>query len=443
MGELQQGAVEIARTLRGAGYECYFAGGYVRDRLLGQAASDIDIATSARPAEILEIFPGVSLSVGAHFGVVLVRSMGYSYDVVTFREDGEYHDGRRPEHVSFSDAEHDARRRDFTVNGLFEDPFTGEIVDYVNGLQDLEQRLIRAIGDPAARFREDALRLMRAVRFATVKDFGIEPATWQAVKDCSGLLSRISVERIQEEFNRILLSPRRRKGIEMLVDTGLMQHIIPEVLALVGCEQPPQFHPEGDVFVHTMMMLDLIGDHPSLPLALAVLLHDIGKPVTGFVDETGRIRFSGHDKAGSELCRLILERLRYPNKVIDQVCFMVERHMKFMHVKSMRPSTLRRFMDSETFSDELELHRADCLSSHRMLDNYDFVNEALESLDDGPVMPASLISGRDLIGAGYQPGPAFKDILQQVMNDQIEGRVNNREEALAAARRYFDGKIEG
>lgn len=438
MSNLRKAARDVADRLRSAGYECYFAGGCVRDRLLGQEPHDFDIVTSARPDEIVRLFPGRAMTVGAHFGVVLVRNKGYSFDVATFREDGEYLNGRHPESVSFTDARHDAMRRDFTVNGLFEDPETGEIIDYVHGLADIEKCLIRAIGDPAKRFNEDALRLMRAVRFAVTKDFDIEPATAQAIAEQAALLQKISVERIRDEFDKILLSPNRRRGVEMLVETGLMNYIIPEILDMIGCEQPPQFHPEGDVFIHTMLMLDCLAADAALPLVLATLLHDVGKPPTFSIDGNGRIRFSAHAKVGATMTADILKRLRYPNQVVEEAAFMVNRHMDFINIKKMRPSTLRRFMAAPRFEDELQLHRADCLSSHRMLDNYDFVKQALADLDDKPVLPTPLVNGRDLISVGYAPGPQLGKILEWAMNEQLEGRFETKEQALSAIRRAFD-----
>lgn len=437
MSALRQAATGIAERLRGAGFECYFAGGCVRDRLLGEEPHDIDIATSAHPEQVQALFPGKSFGVGAHFGVVLVRRGGFSFDVATFRCDGAYADSRHPQDVTFSDARHDALRRDFTVNGLFEDPVTGDITDFVNGLADLDARLIRAIGHPGERFAEDALRLMRAVRFAVTKGFDIEEGTMAAIREQSGLLGRISVERIRDEFDRILLSPARKRGVELLTATGLMDEIMPEWGALAGCEQPPRYHPEGDVMTHTMLMLGLLEPDASLPLVLAVLLHDIGKPATSTVDDTGRIRFSGHARAGAELAEQILRRLRYPNRVVADVVCMVSRHMDFMNVTGMRPATLRRFMDSPVFDDELELHRVDCLSSHGMLDHYDFVREARARFADEPVVPAPLVTGSDLIAAGYAPGPRFKQMLQWALDGQMEGRFATRQEGLAAVARQF------
>ncbi len=422
--------MDVAGLLAAAGHRALFAGGCVRDRLLGEEPEDFDVATSATPAEVKSTFPQANL-VGAHFGVVIVKHGGHHVEVATFRTDGTYSDGRRPDRVVFSTPEKDAMRRDFTINGLFEDPTNGEVIDHVGGLEDLKARRIRAIGDPCARFGEDALRLLRAVRFATRLGFEIEPLTRDALKFCAGLLGEISVERIRDEFSRILTGPERRRGVELLVDTGLMHHVVPEVYDLIGCEQPPEFHPEGDVYTHTMIMLELLDPHAPIDLCLAVLLHDIAKPPTRTVDEdTGRPRFNGHDKLGAEMAEKILRRLRYPNEVIDQVVFMVGRHMAFMHVQQMRVAKVRRFMGAPTFQKEMELHRVDCASSNGLTDNYDFLLEKEREFTNEPVMPPPLVTGRDLIEHGLKPGPSFKGILDHIQTEQLEGRVGDRSAAL-------------
>lgn len=424
-------AVEVAGLLAAAGYRALFAGGCVRDRLLGGEPDDYDVATSATPSEVTAMFPKKADLVGAHFGVVIVKHRGHHVEVATFRTDGSYLDARRPDRVEFSTPEEDAKRRDFTINGLFEDPANGEVIDYVGGLEDLKVRRLRAIGDPEARFREDALRLMRAVRFATRLEFEIEPRTREALESCSGLLAKISVERIRDEFSRILTGPDRRRGVELLVEAGLMHHIVPEVYDLIGCEQPPEFHPEGDVYTHTMIMLELLEPDAPIDLCLAVLLHDIAKPATRTVDEdTGRPRFNGHDKIGAEMAGAILRRLRYPNEVIDHATFMVGRHMTFMHVQQMRVAKVRRFMGVSTFQKEMELHRVDCASSNGLTDNYEFLLEKGREFANEPVMPPPLVTGRDLIERGLKPGPRFKEILEQIQTEQLEGRVADREAAL-------------
>jgi poly(A) polymerase len=431
-------AEEVARRLREAGYQAYLAGGCVRDRLLGRDPNDYDIATSAIPPEVLALFPG-SNEVGAHFGVIIVKVGGVHIEVATFRTDGSYRDGRRPDSVVFSTPEEDAQRRDFSVNGLFEDPVTGEVIDHVGGLEDLKSKSLRAIGTPADRFAEDALRLLRAVRFATVLGFQIEPATWEAIQDHADDLARISPERIRDEFSKLITSPRRSEGLDLLVSSGLIRHVVPEVLPMIGCEQPPQWHPEGDVYTHTRIMLEMLGDGASLELCLAVLLHDIAKPPTQTVDETdGRIRFNGHDAMGAVMTEEILKRLRYPNQVIDAVVPMVARHMQFMNVQKMRVAKLKRFMSSPNFDEELELHRVDCGSSNGFTDNYEFLLEKRDQFANEPLIPPPLVTGRDLIALGETPGPHFKELLEAVETEQLEGRLTERETALE----FLQGLLE-
>ena len=426
----REAATDLAARLAEAGQEALFAGGCVRDRLLGREPKDYDIATSATPRQILSLFPGAN-EVGAHFGVIIVRHGGHQIEIATFRTDGSYRDGRRPESVTFATAEEDARRRDFTINGLFENPATGEIIDHVGGRADLEARRLRAIGDPAARFAEDSLRLLRAVRFATVLGFEIESETWRAVRDHADGLARISPERIRDEFSRLLTAPARARGLELLVDSGLIRHVVPEVLDLIGCDQPPQWHPEGDVYTHTRIMLELLEPDAPLELCLAVLLHDIAKPPTRtWDDEVGRIRFNGHDALGATMAREILRRLKYPNKVIDDVAFMVSRHMRFMNVQDMRVAKLKRFMSAPTFPRELELHRVDCASSNGFTDNYEFLLAKRDEFAREPLVPPPLITGKDLIDLGLPPGPGFKQILEDAQTEQLEGRLAHREEAL-------------
>lgn len=429
-------AVELAQALRAAGYEALFAGGSVRDNLLGRTPKDYDIATSARPGEVLKLFPG-SNEVGAHFGVIIVARHGQQVEIATFRTDGSYGDNRRPDSVEFSTAKEDAKRRDFTINGLFEDPESGEIIDHIGGRKDLEASILRAIGDPSKRFQEDALRLLRAVRFAAHLGFNIETNTAAALKENSALLAKISPERIRDEFSRILTSPRRRQGIEQLVESGLIKEFIPEVLPMMGCEQPPEWHPEGDVYVHTLIMLEMLEDDAPLELCLAVLMHDIGKPPTRTVheDEGGRIRFNGHDAVGTEMARTILSRLRYPNRIIDEACTMVSRHMKFMHVQQMRTAKLKRFMAEETFTRELELHRVDCASSNGFTDNYEFLLTKREEFAAEPLIPEPLVTGKDLIELGLSPGPRFKELLETLQTEQLEGRILDRDSALTYLKR--------
>jgi poly(A) polymerase len=399
----------------------------VRDRLLEREPKDYDIATSATPAQVIQLFPGAN-EVGAHFGVVIAKNAGHHIEIATFRTDGSYKDGRRPDTVTFSTPQEDAQRRDFTMNGLFERPDTGEVIDYVGGVADLRAGVLRAIGDPVARFIEDGLRLMRAVRFSTSLDFEIEPKTLAAIAECAPMLERISPERTRDEFSKILTSPRRRTGVEMLVNTGLMEFIVPEFLKTIGCEQPPEWHPEGDVYTHTCIMLEMLADDAPLDLCLAVLLHDIAKPPCQTFDD--RIRFNGHDAMGAEMADAILRRLRYPNDVIAAVVPMVARHMQFMNVKQMRTAKLKRFMAEPTFPQEMELHRVDCGSSNGFTDNYEFLQSKAEEFASEPLIPPPLVTGRDLIQLGLKPGPRFKEILEAIQTEQLEGRILDREPAL-------------
>lgn len=437
MNELYKSAQNVAQRLIDAGHETLFAGGCVRDRLLGKAPKDYDIATSATPEQVLEVFPKGD-SIGAHFGVILVREGGEHFEIATFRTDGAYKDGRRPESVTFATPEEDAQRRDFTVNGLFENPLTGEVIDYVNGKQDLEKKVLQAIRNPAERFQEDALRLMRAVRFATVLDFEIEENTWAAIQENVALLEKISIERIREEFSKIIISKNRRRGLELLVDSGLVNYFLPEVLDLIGCEQPPQWHPEGDVYTHTCIMLEMLKDEPSLELCLGVLFHDIGKPDTYTYDEEDdRIRFNGHDAVGAEMTKDILKGMKYPNDTVEDVRVMVRNHMSFMHVKDMKTSKLKRFMSRETFPDEMELHRVDCASSNGFTENYDFLIDKKEEFANEPLIPPPLVTGRNLIDMGHKPGPRFKEILRSVETEQLEKRLLDAEQALAWVKQNY------
>jgi len=428
--ELKAAAHRVAQRLIDAGHTTYFAGGCVRDTLLETSPKDYDLATSATPDEVQQLFPH-SNAIGAHFGVIIVKDNKIPFEIATFRHDGSYHDGRHPESVTFSTPEDDAQRRDFTVNGLFEDPVTGKIIDYVGGQADLQTKTLRAIGTANDRFQEDALRLVRAMRFATVLEFEIEPATWNAVNHNAPLLAQISAERIRDEFSRTLTAPARARGFDLLTDSGLMHHIVPEVYDLIGCEQPPQWHPEGDVYQHTRIMLEMLDGTPSLELALSVLLHDIGKPATYTYDPAdNRIRFNGHDRVGAEMAEIILRRLKYSNSTIDDVCAMVANHMNFMHVQQMRKAKVKRFMARPTFKQEMELHRVDCGSSNGLTDNFDFLRAKAEEFASEPLIPPPLVTGKDLINLGLKPGPTFKEILSQVQTEQLEGKLTERDQAL-------------
>lgn len=423
-------AIHTIKRLHAAGFTALLAGGCVRDALMGREPKDYDVATNARPEEVVALFPGAQ-TVGAHFGVVVVRRDDHQIEVATFRQDGVYADGRHPETVTFSTPVMDAERRDFTVNGLFENPITGEIIDYVGGQEDMKNKLLRAIGDPVKRFEEDQLRLMRAVRFATVLGFEIEAETWKAVCNLSPRIKSVSIERLREEFTKTMLDANRVRGFDLLVESGLMKHFLPEILVLQGCEQPPQFHPEGDVFIHTRLMLSLLPADASLPLVLSVLFHDIAKPATQTVDETGRIRFNGHEQVGAVMTNHILHRLKYPNAVIDATVEAVANHMVFKDVPNMRVAKLKRFMARPGFDDELELHRVDCLGCHGILDNYNFVIAKREEFANEPLIPARLLSGNDLIQRGWKPGRGLGALLDAVQTQQLEGKLHTREEALA------------
>jgi len=397
--------------------------------LLGITPHDYDVATDARPEQVEALFPR-TVPVGAQFGVILVLENGNEIQVATFRGDGAYLDGRHPESVHFSDAEADARRRDFTVNGLFYDPVEQKVLDFVGGQEDLRNGILSAIGTPSERFAEDKLRLLRAVRFASTFGFSIAPETWASLVESTRQIHAVSAERIREELVKILLSPNRLRGFDLLDQSGLLREILPEIEALKGCDQPPEFHPEGDVFIHTRLMLSLLAPETPLSLILAVLLHDIGKPATCLVDENGRIRFNGHEGVGAEMSRAMLQRLRFPNEVIDKVIPSVRLHMSFKDVPNMRVATLKRMMARPTFDEELELHRVDCLGSHGMLDNHSLLITKREEFSNEPLIPPPLITGHDLIALGLKPGKRFAEILKTIQNLQLEGSVNSREEAL-------------
>jgi tRNA nucleotidyltransferase/poly(A) polymerase len=427
---MEQTGRDIVRKLRAAGHVAYYAGGSVRDLLRGEIPKDIDVATDARPETVQKIFSR-TYAVGAHFGVIVVLENEFQFEVATFRSDGVYLDGRRPVEVHFATAEEDAARRDFTINGMFFDPEKEEVIDFVGGRADLDRRLIRAIGDPAQRFAEDRLRMLRAVRFATVLGFQTDPATWDAIIASASSITQISAERIRDELVKIFLSPNRARGWDLLDTSGLMKAVLPELEKMKGCEQPPQFHPEGDVFKHTRIMLEMLPEEVSLPLVFSVLFHDVAKPPTAIVDEDGRIRFNGHDRVGAEMTEGIMERLRFSRAEIDATVEAVRQHMVFKDVPNMRVAKLKRFMARPTFEDELELHRVDCASSHAMLDNYEFLLKKKEEFANEPIIPPPLVRGEDLIAMGMKPGPKFGEILEAVETRQLEGAVKDREEALA------------
>ena len=431
-------ARSIVARLRAAGHQAYLVGGCVRDLLLGRAPKDFDVATDARPDRVSELFER-SEQVGAHFGVVLVRENTAQVEVATFRSDASYSDGRRPDAVRFEgDPRQDAMRRDFTINALLLDPDTNEVLDFTGGREDLRRRVVRAIGDPDERFQEDHLRLIRAVRFAARLGFEIEPATMAALQRLHGLIVKVSPERVRDELARILTEGGARRGFELLDETGLLGDILPEVAAMKGVAQPPEFHPEGDVWTHTLLLLEKLRD-PTVTLAAGALLHDVGKPPTFRVAE--RIRFDGHVEEGVRLAHGILTRLRFSSDQIGQIEALIAHHMRFKDTGQMRESTVKRFLRMENFAEHLELHRLDCLSSSGKLDTYKRVLARLEELGEEELRPKPLLTGRDLIEQGYTPGPAFGKMLAAVEDAQLEGSVGNKEQALALVRAEFGAPV--
>ncbi|MCX6590218.1 MAG: CCA tRNA nucleotidyltransferase [Acidobacteria bacterium] len=414
--------------LRQAGYLAYLVGGCVRDRLLGRPVKDEDIATSARPEQVRELFPA-AIAVGAHFGVMLVDRI----EVATFRSDGAYQDGRRPDEVMFETLpERDASRRDFTINALFLDPETGAILDFCGGRADLEAGVVRAIGDPAARFREDHLRLLRGVRFAARFGFAIDPATMQAMQAEAPSIRLIAAERIREELTRMLTEGQARRAFELLDEAHLLGEVLPEVKAFQGVEQPPEFHPEGDVWTHVMRMVEGLPAGASPTLAWGVLLHDVGKP--GTFTRADRIRFNGHVELGVKIARQIGQRLRFSHDDLKQVELLVANHMRFGDVHRMKESTIKRFLRLERFEEHLALHRLDCESSHRKLENYDLMARRYREMAPEMLRPERLLTGAGLIAAGYAPGPAFRRVLAEVEDAQLDGLITTPEEALALAK---------
>lgn len=430
----QTAAESIVERLRLEGYDAYFAGGCVRDLLLKYIPADFDVATSARPDAVLAMFPR-TFAVGAHFGVILVADdvdgLQIVTEVATFRSDGAYTDGRRPESVRFSDRpEEDVNRRDFTINGMLLDPQTNSVLDFVNGRADLDAKIIRAIGDPDQRFDEDKLRMLRAVRFAARFRFEIEPRTETAIKRRASQIHQVSCERIRDELTRMLTEGHARRAFELLDRTGLLKEVLPEIDRLHGVEQPLEFHPEGDVWTHTLMMLEQLPAGVSPTLAWGALLHDVGKPAT-FQPGPGRIRFNGHVEVGIRIAEDISRRMRFSNEESEQIAALVENHMRFGDVKRMKESTLKRFFRLNNFPEHLVLHRMDCLASHGSLELYDFAKQKYEEIPQEEVRPALILTGRDLIEAGYRPGPEFKRMLALAEDAQLEGKIHTREEALA------------
>lgn len=433
MNPARETAVEIARTLQAAGHEAWLVGGCVRDELRGATPQDYDLATDARPEAVEALFPRTH-GVGKAFGVMLVLEGGRQFEVATFRAESGYADGRRPDEVTFGDAQADALRRDFTVNGLFLNPTTGELRDWVGGEADLKARVLRTIGDSDERFAEDHLRLLRAVRFAAQLDFEIEPATFAAVQAHAEQINRVSAERIRDELLKLFRPPHAARGLDLLRESGLLAQVLPELMATIGCEQSPKYHPEGDVYQHIRLMLDQMDANAPAELPWTILLHDIAKPDTYSVGEDGLIHNYGHDKLGAEMSEGILERLRFPRQQIDDIVFTVRQHMNLAVAPKMRKAKLRRLLMRPTFPLELEQHRIDCLGSHRKLEIYDFLCAERDALAAQPALVEPLLRGADLIELGVAPGPRLGQLLNELRDRQLAEEITTREAALVWAK---------
>jgi poly(A) polymerase len=435
--KLRAFSVHVVQRLVDAGYRAVFAGGSVRDMLLGKQPHDFDVATAAPPEAVLKLFPR-AIPVGVAFGVVRVLSEDdppIQVEIATFRGETSYSDGRHPDKVNFTDEKEDVRRRDFTVNGLLFDPLKNEVLDYVDGRRDLELKRLRAIGDPKLRFAEDHLRMLRAVRFAAKLGFEIDGATMGAIKENAEKILKISAERIREELCKMLTGPDPRKALELLKTSRLLKYILPEIDVMEGVQQPPEFHPEGDVWVHTLMLLGQLSDAP-LTLALGALFHDVGKPPTFVMAD--RIRFNQHEHVGADMTRAIMERLKFSNDEIEQVVSLVKQHMVYKDVKRMKPSTLKRFLRQPHFDEHMALHKLDCMASHRDLTSYEFCKEKLATIKPEALAPAPLLTGQDLIALGYKPGPKFKEILKSVEDKQLEGELSDRDAAVAYVKAVYE-----
>ena len=453
---LKDFAISIARTLHDQGYQAYLVGGCVRDLLLGREPGDYDIATDATPEQVMRIFPQ-TYAVGAQFGVVLVpmaedpsvtsvvdqadvnhrRHRGKTVEVATFRSDIGYSDGRHPDQVRFSkDPRQDVQRRDFTINGLLLDPLKNEVLDFVGGRKDLDAGIIRAIGEPELRFAEDKLRMLRAVRFTARFGYSIEPQTFAAIEKLAPQIHQVSRERVRDELTKMLTEGQARRAFLLLDETGLLHELLPEIEAMKGIEQPPQFHPEGDVFVHTLLLLEKLRHSCPPTLAWGALLHDVGKPPT-FRVAPDRIRFDGHVDVGVKMAEEICRRLRFSNHDTDQILALVKNHMRFAHAMQMSEATFKKFVRMPRFQEHLELHRIDCESSHGDLTTYRFTREKIASMPPEAVRPRPLVSGDDLIVAGYVPGPKFKEILGAVEDKQLEGILHSGDEAMDFVRKEF------
>ncbi len=433
-------ANSICDKLQRNGHRALLVGGCVRDLLLGREPADYDVTTDATPERVMELFPE-SIAVGAQFGVVLVPRDGVKVEVATFRSDVGYSDGRHPDRVVYSKTpEEDVQRRDFTINGLLMRHDSSEILDFVGGQADLKAGIIRAIGEPDRRFAEDKLRMMRAVRFAARFGFDIEHETFAAIRRHAGAVTDVSAERIRDELTKLLTEGAARTGFELLEKEWLLSIVLPEIAAMKGVPQPPQFHPEGDVWIHTLLMIEGFVAGTSPTLAWGVLLHDVGKPPTFKpASQTGdRIRFDHHVDVGVRMAEAICRRYRFSNEDTEQIIALVANHMRFMDVERMRTSTLKRFVRLPHFEEHMELHRLDCLSSHRRLDSYGLVQRFLAETPGEEVRPQRVLTGNDLSQMGYIPGPLFSEILRAVEDAQLEGEIATREEAEEFVRKKFD-----
>ncbi|MCF6174856.1 MAG: CCA tRNA nucleotidyltransferase [Victivallaceae bacterium] len=433
--EIFKAARQVTSLLQQTGYQTYFVGGAVRDLLMGVKPKDIDIVTDALPEQVMQLFPNTH-PIGAAFGIITVVMNGYPFEVATLREERDYLDGRRPECVIYTDnIELDAARRDFTINGIFYDPHNEQLFDFNNGREDLKCGIIRTIGDAEARFSEDYLRMMRAVRFANRFNFTLHPDIIPAVTKLKTNLSRLANERIREELNGILTGHNPAAGIGMLHKLGMLEIILPEVAALDGVTQPEKYHPEGDVMVHTMIMLEHM-QLPSVKLAWSILLHDIGKPPVKTVGDDGIEHFYCHEQVGAKISRTIMQRFKFSSEITDAVVDAVQNHMKFAHIDKMRQAKWRRLMASPEFPLEIELHRVDCISSHAMLGNYNLLLDRFTEAAGAIELPPPLITGRDLIELGMKPGPQFKKILTKLADLQLSGKLTSKVQAIA----YLHGK---
>ncbi|MCH8029141.1 MAG: CCA tRNA nucleotidyltransferase [Candidatus Dadabacteria bacterium] len=437
--ELYDAGKEVVQSLVSRGHKAFMVGGCIRDAFLDIAPSEYDITTSATPDEITDIFSH-TVPVGASFGVVLVIHDEYRFEVATFRKDLSYSDGRHPDSVIYSaDEKEDVTRRDFTINALLYDPFREEIMDYVGAVEDFESRTVRSIGNPLERFREDKLRMLRAIRFSARFDYSIEEDTYSAVKQHASHITEVSLERIRDEVTKIASQRRPGRGLRLLLDSTLLTHILPEVAEMDGVPQPPQFHPEGDVFTHTCLVLDELYQYSegdiTPELAMGALLHDVGKPTT--YSESDRIRFNAHDTVGAQMAESICRKLRFSKKQTQRITELVRHHLKFKDALKMRTSTLKKFLAMPHFEDHLALHYADCMASHGQLKSYAFIESKLVELEEEEIKPKPLLTGDDLIELGYVPGPVFREILRFVEEAQLEGVVGDKEGAKALVREKF------